>query len=129
MQTTSNGYLFEFFGIYTLQHFKFDPLNDAYELLDKDALAPALVQHVLLANGLDAGLAVVDLQLAMEARVFVGCHSSTFSMRVAQERFKRGAPSLLYNCDLYAPSHNGECVWVQDYAGAFWADGGRITFF
>lgn len=80
-------------------HEKYAWLRSAYGDLavTKEDIEPDLIEGVRLKNGLDAGIAIVDVLIAQESAVFVGCFCSSLSVRIAQYRHRLGRPSFMYN--------------------------------
>ena len=80
-------------------HDKYEWLRTAYGELavTKEDIEPDLIEDLRLKNGLDAGVAIVDVIMAQESGLFVGCFCSSLSVRIAQYRHKLGRPSYMYN--------------------------------
>ena len=83
----------------TFSNPKYDWFRQAYGDLafSTEHLESSLIEDLRFRQGLDAGTGVIDLLLAQESGVFVGCLCSSFSVRIAQYRFKLGRPSYMLN--------------------------------
>lgn len=79
-------------------------------LASKESLAPdALAGISHLYNDAAAG---VDHLVLLQADFFFGYYESTFSLQVANERYRRGRPSALHNAPWQQP---GICVLHQPF--------------
>ncbi len=106
----------------SIENPKYKALLDAYPGLcaTKESLAPVVTAEVLEAAGLDAGTAVLDFEIAIQAGLFVGYVHSSFSQRIAQARLRRGLPTYFYNeAEKAAPA----CAQVTDPWRVTWGDG------
>jgi len=78
---------------------KYDWFRQAYGNLSfsTEQFDSALIEDLRLRQGLDAGTGIIDLLVAQESGLFIGCICSSLSTRIAQYRHKLGRPSYLYN--------------------------------
>jgi hypothetical protein len=88
---------------------KYDALKATYGTLavTKEDISPEMVADLHARNGLDAGVAIVDVYIAQEAGIFVGCFCSSLSVRIAQYRHKLGRPSYMYNGENFRKREGG----------------------